>query len=40
MQPEGLKWNKCVGRDDSPVITKENSEQPELPRHELGCFEQ
>lgn len=36
---KGVKWNKCVGRDDNPIIIKGNSEQPEMPKHELGCFE-
>ena len=24
---KGVKWNKCVGRDDNPIIIKRNSEQ-------------
>ena len=39
MQPDGVKWNKYVGRDNNRTIVKRNSEQPEMPKHELGSFE-
>lgn len=38
LQPDGVKWSNCVGRDDNRIVIKGNYEQLEMPKRELGCF--